>query len=231
MNHHGKNPHSDSFGIDELPEFRSTFPVQTHFVFFSCSDLGPNSGLRIGPLPTGRHRAPESVRSRFDLYAADVYQLARFLFAWFNENVPEIPGLLKLLQDMSYFDPRRRISMPAALSRLRSIRAGIQHREMLYTPRELDGSAPSMIPMRHWSWLLDAVRLDQFSFAREYLLKFHLELYRDRVIRLKRMFYVLIFLVLGTLVLLFIQDSSQHGRSSKAHYDFIRRCPQPTCTF
>jgi hypothetical protein len=93
-----------------------------------------------------------------------------------QEIVPEIFGLLELLQDMSYFDPRRRISMSAAFSRLRSIRAGIQHREMLYIPRELDGSKPTMIPMRHWSWLLDAVRLGQFSFAREYLFKFHLEL-------------------------------------------------------
>jgi hypothetical protein len=44
MNHHGKIPHSDSFGIDELPEFRSTFLVRyliTVFSFSSCSGLGP----------------------------------------------------------------------------------------------------------------------------------------------------------------------------------------------
>jgi hypothetical protein len=80
------------------------------------------------------------------------------------------------MQDMSYFNPKRRISMSAALSRLQGIHAGIQHREMLYAPHELDGSIFPMIPMRHWSWLLDTVWLCQFSFAREYFVEFHPEL-------------------------------------------------------
>ena len=64
MNHHRKIPNYDlSVGGDQLPDFRSTFPVQYLFVdfgFASSSYLGPNSGLLMDPLPTGRpHRAPE----------------------------------------------------------------------------------------------------------------------------------------------------------------------------
>ena len=87
MNHHRKIPNYDlSVGGDQLPDFRSTFPVQYLFVdfgFASSSYLGPNSGLLMDPLPTGRpHRAPEWVQSKFDSYAADVYQTARLLYAW-----------------------------------------------------------------------------------------------------------------------------------------------------
>jgi hypothetical protein len=201
MNHHGKIPDYDSlFDGDEPPEFRSAFPVRyliVDFGFSSYASLGPNSGLLIEPLRTGRrHKAPESVRTKFDPYAADVYQAARFLYTWIHvaylslsgcslfallmcnpqEIVPQIPELLGLLQDMSYFNPRRRISMSAALSRLRGIHTRIQDHEMLYTPHELDGLTFPMIPMRHWSWLIDAIWLGQFSFAREYLFRFHLEL-------------------------------------------------------
>ena len=198
MNHHGIIPDCDfSFGGDEGVEFRSTFPMQyllVDFGFSSYTHLGPNSGLLVDPLPTGRpHRAPESVRSKFDPFAADVYQTARLLYAWTHvrsffsdlvcvanpyrkEIVPEIPGLLELLQDMSYFNPKRRISMSVALVRLQGIHTGIQYREVLHAPHELDGSMFPMIPMRHWSWLLDAVWLGQFSFARKYFFKFRLEL-------------------------------------------------------
>jgi hypothetical protein len=91
MNHRGKIPHSACLGVDESPDFRSTFAVQyliTDFDFSSYSYIGPNSGLRIDPLSTGRpHKAPESVRSRFDPYAVDVYQVTRFLYAWFHVRV------------------------------------------------------------------------------------------------------------------------------------------------
>jgi hypothetical protein len=99
--------------------------------------------------------------------AANTYQ---------KEIVPEISGLLELLQNMSYFNPKRRITMSVALARLQGIRTGIQYREMLHAPHELGGSMCPMIPMRHWSWLLDAVWLGQFSFARKYFFKFRLEL-------------------------------------------------------
>ena len=53
------------------------------FGFSLYTHLGPNSGLLVDPLPTGRsHRAPESVRSKFDPFAVDVYQMARLLYAW-----------------------------------------------------------------------------------------------------------------------------------------------------
>ena len=66
MNHHGTIPDYDlPSGGDELRDFRSAFPVQyllVDFGFASYSHLGPNSGLLVDPLPTGRpHRAPESV--------------------------------------------------------------------------------------------------------------------------------------------------------------------------
>jgi len=112
------------------------------------------------------------------------------LYAWTHEIVPEISGLLELLQNMSYFNPKRRITMSVALARLQGIRTGIQYREMLHAPHELGGSMCPMIPMRHWSWLLDAVWLGQFSFARKYFFKFRLELYRECVDRLKRILYI-----------------------------------------
>ena len=86
VNHHGIIPDCDfSFG-GKVVEFRSTFLVEYLLVdldFSSYTHLGPNSGLLVDPLPTGRsHRAPESVRSKFDPFAADVYQTAHLLYAW-----------------------------------------------------------------------------------------------------------------------------------------------------
>ena len=108
------------FSGGKVVEFRSTFLVEyllVDFGFSSYTHLGPNSGLLVDPLPTGRsHRAPESVRSKFDPFAVDVYQTARLLYAWIHvrsfisdlvcvvnpywkEIVLEIPELLELLQD------------------------------------------------------------------------------------------------------------------------------------
>jgi hypothetical protein len=47
---------------------------------------------------------------------------------------------------------------------------------MLYKPRKLDGSTFPAIPMRHWCWLLDALWLRQFTFARQYIIAFCHEL-------------------------------------------------------
>ena len=86
VNHHGIIPDCDfSFG-GKVVKFRSTFLAEyllVDFGFSSYTHLGPNSGLLVDPLSTGRsHRAPESVRSKFDPFAADVYQTARLLYAW-----------------------------------------------------------------------------------------------------------------------------------------------------
>lgn len=55
------------------------FGLSTYFP----NSLGPGSSLLVDPLSIGRsHKAPESVRTKFDPYAADVYQVARFLYAW-----------------------------------------------------------------------------------------------------------------------------------------------------
>ena len=147
--------------------------------FASYSHLGPHSGLLVDPLPTGLpHRAPESVWSKFDPYTVDVYQTTSLLYAWTHvslfisepvcaaaaypqEIVLEIPELLELLQDISYFNPKWSILMSVAFSRLQGIRTGIQHHEMLHMLSKLDGSMFPTIPMGHWSWLLDVISLGQ----------------------------------------------------------------------
>ena len=70
VNHHSIIPDCDFSSGGKVIKFRSTFLVEylpVDYGFSSYTHLGPNSGLLVDPLPTGRsHRAPESVRSKFD---------------------------------------------------------------------------------------------------------------------------------------------------------------------
>ncbi|KAF9238240.1 hypothetical protein BU15DRAFT_62651 [Melanogaster broomeanus] len=174
MNHRGKIPdHYRYPSADHVP-FRSTFPVRYLLLDFGRSVhsalLGPGSGCLVDPLSGGRPgKAPESIRTKFDPYAADVYQSARFLYAWMHEVVPDVPGLLSLFQDMTYFNPSRRISARQAVARLRKLRVDAMKdpvcQEALYRPRALLYYTFPMVPLRHWSWLWDAICLGHFAAA------------------------------------------------------------------
>ena len=84
MNHQGELPSV----FVPFPEFRSTFPVRYFFINFGCSRRFPSgsdpSAHMVPPFKlTREHRAPELDGTRlFNPFAADVYQMARFLFAW-----------------------------------------------------------------------------------------------------------------------------------------------------
>jgi serine/threonine protein kinase len=75
--------------LDSEADFRSTFPIRYYLIDFGTSRLfPPKSRLRdclVHPFRTDRpQRPPEVVGDRpFDPFAADVYQTARLLYAWF----------------------------------------------------------------------------------------------------------------------------------------------------
>jgi serine/threonine protein kinase len=157
MNHHGKRPTMfDATGkpLFIVPEFRSTFPVRYAFIDFGFSaSFAPDSDvsqrLKTPFIMTRPHRPMEmDGRFPYDPFAADVYQVARFLYAFCNVSpsfgdfsswvlkykpfhkavIPDVPGLLSLLKDMSSPFPPSRISISTAKGRLRALR--------LVVPRE-----------------------------------------------------------------------------------------------
>ncbi|TFY80346.1 hypothetical protein EWM64_g3662 [Hericium alpestre] len=136
INHHGRQP-PRIVSIDHTPvwvdpphEFRSTFPVRYLFIDFGlsrrCPDDGQPSRWRVEPSSVGRvQRAPETSEVRYDPFAADVYQLGRLLYAWFYDAVPDIPGFLQLLKDMTNVRPQDRPSASRAMERFVALRSQV----------------------------------------------------------------------------------------------------------
>jgi len=179
MNHHGEIPKK----YNQPPEFRSTFPVQYIFIDFGLSIHRPSSSnpsdrILVDPLRSGRPtKAPESTERKCDPFAADVYQTAQMLYGFIHDIVPDVPGLLELLQDMTYYRPSRRIPASVALTRLQVLRGRVPNPKMLQQSHELEWEM-HRIPMRYWSWLLDIVWFGQFTFAWQYLIYFRRDLLR-----------------------------------------------------
>ncbi|EMD36653.1 hypothetical protein CERSUDRAFT_123756 [Gelatoporia subvermispora B] len=138
VNHHGSIPETVIFRPEQTdnplvkiwppPEWRSTFPVRYLLLDFGLSSRFsqnlPLSECYWILYPVGRiHRAPETrIGKPCNPFAADVYQMARVFYAWFPDVIHKTLGLLKLMQDMSSYNPSRRPSAAAALARLRAIR-------------------------------------------------------------------------------------------------------------
>ncbi|KDQ18764.1 hypothetical protein BOTBODRAFT_153640 [Botryobasidium botryosum FD-172 SS1] len=113
------------------PEFRSTFPVTYWLADFDSSvSFSPQTSARerlATPFQIDREQAaPEqtlgSNHTKYDPFAADVYQAARLLYALFQDIVPQVPGFLELLQDMSSYNAPSRIPMAEALDRFLTLR-------------------------------------------------------------------------------------------------------------
>lgn len=92
-----------------------------------------------------------------------------------QDIVPDVPGLLELLQDMTYYRPSRRIPASVALTRLQVLRGRVPNPKMLQQTHELEWEM-HRVPMRYWSWLLDIVWSGQFTFAWQYLIYFRRDL-------------------------------------------------------
>jgi len=113
------------------PEWWSTFPVRYYFVDFGYSahfkEDSRLSECTVDPFPQGReHRAPETQGVKpFNPFAADVYQTVCLLYGWFPDIAHNVRSLLKLLQDMSCYNPSRRITASTALATLRTFRSTI----------------------------------------------------------------------------------------------------------
>ncbi|KAL6302706.1 kinase-like domain-containing protein [Sparassis latifolia] len=154
VNHHGTLPEAVIFEdgkiyrICPVPEWRSTFSVRYRLMDFGYSvhfkEDTPLSMCTILPFPQGReHRAPETLgKTAYNPFAADVYQTARVFYGLFSDVANSVPDLLKLLQDMSSYNPSRRITATMALARLRALCSTIpvdmlqeeQEREILSFP-------------------------------------------------------------------------------------------------
>ena len=102
MNYHGDV--LDHYEDDAT--FRSRFPVRYILLGFSRSMhfplLGPGRGLRIDPLRSTRfHKAPESIRGKFDPYAADIYQTARALYTESHVTYFRHPDMRCIADDLT----------------------------------------------------------------------------------------------------------------------------------
>ncbi|KAL6302707.1 kinase-like domain-containing protein [Sparassis latifolia] len=180
VNHHGEMPeqykydqNGRSLKIWPPLEWRSTFPVRYCLLDFGISvqfpeDL-PLSRCTILPFPQGReHRAPETLgKKAFNPFAADVYQMARLLYAWFTDLANDVPDLLKLLQDMSYYNPSGRITASTALSRLRTLRTTVAE-EKLTELRERDILHFLIIPRSNFRLLREILEAGNWSLAGQY---------------------------------------------------------------
>ena|SRR3984957_6551252 len=165
MNHHGRVP----LEAWPPPEFRSTFPVKYFFIDFGCSVRFPSTSdpceRLVKPFKITRvQRAPETDGpTKYDPFAADVFALAHVFYAcfkvWLSPRyravfmdifickiiVPDIPGFLELLQDMSSYNPSSRISAMVALDQLRTMRPHIPP-ETLSQVREIQFEGYFQIP-------------------------------------------------------------------------------------
>jgi hypothetical protein len=122
----------------------------------------------VDPIPQGKERrAPETQGVKpFNPFAADVYQTARLFYGWFPDIVHNVPSLLKLLQDMSCYNPSRRITASTALARLRTFRSTIPDDNLA---RELC-SFPH-IPQSNLIMLRDILECGHWAFAFQFTWK------------------------------------------------------------
>ncbi|KAF9000807.1 kinase-like protein [Hymenopellis radicata] len=130
LNHHGsisqkiRNGVTDSSIWDPEHIYRYTFPCRYLLLDFGRSVYFPSISQppRIPSFQRGRiHMAPESSKGTFDPFAADVFQVATVVYGILRRSVSEFPGLLDLLQDMTRLNPRKRISMLEAASRMTAL--------------------------------------------------------------------------------------------------------------
>ncbi|GBE83932.1 hypothetical protein SCP_0509910 [Sparassis crispa] len=178
VNHHGlltqtfilQGQHEPPLKIWPPQEWRSTFPVRYLFMDFGYS-IRFNEDVRLGkctalPFPQGReHRAPEVRGTQaFNPFAADVYQTARIFYGWFPDLVDDVPDLLKLLQDMSSYNPSRRITATEALARLRTLRSTIPD-EKLKDLRERELLIFPLVPRSHLVMFRDILETGKWSLA------------------------------------------------------------------
>jgi len=151
MNHHGKMPGDPFVEIWPPPEFRTTFPVRYYLMDFGCSvHFSPSLPLHdrlVKPFAITREQcAPEMDGStKYDPFAVDIYVVARLFYALFVDIVPDVPGFLELLQDMSSFNPSSRVSAPLALARLKALKSQTPG-QVLSQVKEVELSAYHLIP-------------------------------------------------------------------------------------
>jgi len=167
MNHHGRVPGDPFVEISPPPEFRSTFPVQYYLMDFGLSvHFSPDSDPRkrlVKPFKIGREQRPPEAdgREEYDPFAADVYSMARVFYAAFKDIVPDTPGFLELLQDMSSFNPSSRISAAVARNRLEALRYKMSP-EALSRVRDIKPTAYYVIPRGFWRTVLEIARAGQW---------------------------------------------------------------------
>ncbi|EDR14436.1 uncharacterized protein LACBIDRAFT_321504 [Laccaria bicolor S238N-H82] len=163
MNHHGKVPGDPFIDIWPPHEFRSTFPVRYYLMDFGCSvHLPPNLPPRdrlIKPFKIAREQCPAEMlgSTKYDPFAADIYVVARVFYGlfrvrllyeaklYFQDIVPDVPGLLELLQDMSSHNPSSRISLTVALDRLEVLKSQTPP-QVLSQVKQIGLSAYQLIP-------------------------------------------------------------------------------------
>ncbi|EGN92929.1 hypothetical protein SERLA73DRAFT_64892, partial [Serpula lacrymans var. lacrymans S7.3] len=185
INHHGKIPYFDlnsrACGAPE-PVFRSKFPVKYYFLDFGCSaTFSPSSPLKsclVAPFNSILEQRPQEAQKskHFNPFAADVYQTARLFYTWFivsTNNItvfvrnilPDVPGFLELLQDMSSYNPSNRISIDEALKRFSALRSNLPSSADDYEDSNL--SKPQsinlldyypLVPMGFWRMLRDILQ-------------------------------------------------------------------------
>ncbi|EGN92928.1 hypothetical protein SERLA73DRAFT_79145 [Serpula lacrymans var. lacrymans S7.3] len=204
MNHHGNKPYIDfdssSCGVPE-PVFRSKFPVKYYLVDFGFSvRFSPSSPLKpclVAPFHSARdQRSPEEQKSKkFNPFPVDVYQTARLFYALFVNIVPDVPGFLELLQDMSSYNPSNRISMHEALERSCMLRANLPYAtvddedSILFRPRSIELLAYYLVPMGFWRMLRDILQTGEMWLACQFAWyttkKWFLERFNGRDIHFK----------------------------------------------
>jgi len=170
MNHHGKMPGDPFVEIWPPPEFRTTFPVRYYLMDFGCSvHFSPSLPLHdrlVKPFAITREQcAPEMDGStKYDPFAVDIYVVARLFYALFVDIVPDVPGFLELLQDMSSFNPSSRVSAPLALARLKALKSQTP-RQVLSQVKEVELSAYHLIPRIFCRTLFEIIAARQLRLA------------------------------------------------------------------
>ena len=84
-----------------------------------------------------------------------------------KDIIPVVPGLLKLLQDMSTYNPSGRISATVALNRLKGLRSQIPDQELSQI-RKINNYDYELIPRSFWRTFFEIISSGQLWIACRY---------------------------------------------------------------
>lgn len=83
---------------------------------------------------------------------------------YFQDFVPDVPGFLDLLQDMSSFNPSRRISLTVALDRLKVLKSQTPS-QVLSQVKETELYVYEIIPRSFFRTLFEVISTGRLMFA------------------------------------------------------------------